>query len=411
MRVLVEKVPHSRSVSVGLWVSVGSRDDFSSQSGIAHLVEHMVFKGTPSRTSDQISRQIDAIGGQINGGTGKEYTFYYAQAPLTGLEQVLDIISDIAQNPEFSAQELKRERQVVLEELRAKENDPEQQAHDLFIANLWQDHHPLTRCVLGKPQTVEAICRKDLVGFHSKYYHPQAMTLVVCGAAKKSDVINLASKLFKKSSTSLSKPVRNPPCLRSKREYYEKDIGQSHIFIGLPAPNAKSEDRFHAEVVNTILGGGTSSRLFTRIREQLGLAYSVSSYIVNHSDSGVWITYAGIAPRNAKQTLDVLLEELEALRTNVNKEELNLAKAKMRGNLILNLESNTNRMVRLGGALVVGAKILSYDQLIQRIDAVGLDDVHRIIDSYLDANEMNIAIVGPQNTGLQPEIELSKTLR
>ncbi len=411
MRVLVEKVPHSRSVSVGLWVSVGSRDDVSSQFGIAHLVEHMLFKGTPSRSSDEISQQIDSIGGQINGGTGKEYTFYYAQAPLTGLCQMLDIVSDITQNPQFSAQELKRERQVVLEELRARKDDPEQQAHDLFIASLWQDQHPLTRCILGKRDALEKISPDDLIRFHSDYYNPQAMTLVVCGAANSRAVTNLASKLFNPPSASFSKLKRKPPFLRPKREYHRKDTGQSHIFIGFRAPNAKSKDRFPADIVNTILGGGTSSRLFMRVREQLGLAYSVSSSLFSYSDAGMWVIYAGIAPENAKRTLDILLEELEAFQGKICKEELSLARAKMRGNLILDLESNINRMARLGSASVMGAEILSPDQLIQRIDAVELDDVHRIIDSYLDPKEMNIAVVGPQDVTVRPEIEINESVR
>ncbi len=410
MRVLVERVPHSRSVSVGLWVSVGSRDDTPSQSGIAHLVEHMLFKGTPSRSSNQISQQIDSLGGQINGGTGKEYTFYYAQAPLTGLHQVLDIISDIAQNPEFSAQDFKRERQVVLEELRARENDPEHQAHDLFISSLWQDQHPLTRCVLGTQHTVENISCDNLIKFHSDYYNPQAMTLVVCGGAHSKAVTNLASKLFKPSTTSFSKPKREPPCLRPNREYYPKEIGQSHIFIGFRAPDIKSNDRFPAEIANTILGGGASSLLFVRVREQLGLAYSVSSSLFSYSDSGMWVTYAGIAPRNTKRTLDILLEELKALKGNLRQEEISLAQAKIRGNLILDLEANINRMARLGSAVVVGDETLSPDQLIQRIDAVNLDDVHRIINYYLNLEEMNIAVVGPQGASIQPIIELNKTV-
>jgi predicted Zn-dependent peptidase len=405
MRVLVEEVPHSRSVSVGLWASVGGRDDILSQLGIAHLIEHMLFKGTPTRSSSQISHEIDSIGGQINAGTGREYTFYYAQAPLNGIGQVLEIISDITQHPEFSIDELEREKCVVLEEIRARQDDPEQQAHDFFVAGLWQDQHPLNQCVLGRSDTVENISRDDLVNFHSRYYHPGTITLVVCGGVDIETVVKLASGLFEPAKANLSVPNRNAPYLKAGFRYHNKDTGQSHIYIGFPAPSAGSNDRFAAEVVNTILGGGTSSHLFTRVREQLGLAYSVSSSVLSYSDTGIWVTYAGIAPRNTKRTLDVILEELQTLQRGVCEDELNLARAKLRGNLILDLESNTNRMGRLGSAVVVGTEIISPDKLIQRIDAVNLDDVHRIIDCYLDSKEMNVSVVGPGDSTIIPDIE------
>jgi len=397
MRVLVEEVPHSRSISVGLWVRVGSRDDPSSQPGIAHFVEHMLFKGTPERDAREISRQIDALGGQINGATGKESTFYYAEAPANALREVLEIIADISQHPSFSGVELDRERGVVVEEIRGRDDDPEQQAYDLFTANLWRNMHPLTRSVLGKRETIAVVSRDDLVLFHTSFYQPKSMILVVCGAANTTSVINLASQLFDGASPGETNSRRHAPILKSDKTSHKRDTGQTHIYIGLPAPDARSDDRFAAEVVNAVLGGGTSSRLFVHVREEQGLAYAVSSSVISYSDAGVWLTYAGIAPENVNRTLDILLEELNVLRrAGVRQEELSLAQAKLRGNFILDLESNVNHMARLGSAAITGSDILSPDDVIARIDAVSVNDAQRTIESYIDFASMNIAVVGPQ---------------
>ena len=396
MRVLVEEVPHSRSVSAGLWVRVGSRDDPADRSGISHFIEHMLFKGTPTRSAKEISRQIDALGGQINGATGKESTFYYAEAPASGLREVLEIISDIAQHPEFSSVELERERGVVLEEIRGRDDDPEQQAYDLFTAGLWQNGHPLTRPVLGERETIEGLSRDDLTSFHARFYTPDNMILVLCGAADTENVIDMASQLFNGSHKERSGSSRRSPILKGDRSTHTRDTGQTHIYIGLPAPDAKNNDRFAAEVVNTILGGGMSSRLFVHVREEQGLAYAVSSSVMSYSDAGVWLTYAGIAPQNVDRTLEILLEEIDTLhRDGVQQDELDLARAKLRGNFILDLESNINRMARLGGAAAADSEILSPDELIKRIDDVTIDDARRIIDTYVDLNRMNITVVGP----------------
>ena len=396
MRVLVEEVPHSRSISAGLWVRVGSRDDPTDRSGISHFIEHMLFKGTPTRSAKEISRQIDALGGQINGATGKESTFYYAEAPASGLREVLEIISDIAQHPEFSSVELERERGVVLEEIRGRDDDPEQQAYDLFTAGLWQDDHPLTRSVLGERETIEGVSRSDLASFHERFYTPDNMILVVCGAAHTESVIALASQMFDADPLGRNSSQRQAPMLRSDHNTHARDTGQTHIYIGLPAPDARNDDRFAAEVVNAILGGGMSSRLFVHVREELGLAYAVSSSVLSYSDAGVWLTYAGIAPENVERTLDILLEEINTLRRDgVRQDELDLARAKLRGNFILDLESNINRMARLGGAAIAGSKILSPDELIERIDAVKIADARHVIDAYVNSGRMNITVVGP----------------
>ncbi len=403
MRVLVEEVPHSRSVSVGLWARVGSRDDPASQPGIAHFVEHMLFKGTPTRSAREISRQIDALGGQINGATGKESTFYYAEAPASALQEVLEIIADITQHPAFAPEELERERGVVLEEIRGRDDDPEQQAYDLFNAGLWQESHPLARPVLGKRETIDSVSRDTLISFHSSFYQPERMILVVCGAADTTSIVNLASRLFDGASQEAPDSLRRSPILKSDRVSHTRDTGQTHIYIGLPAPDARSDDRFAAEVVNAILGGGMSSRLFIHVREEQGLAYAVSSSVISYSDAGLWLTYAGIAPENVDRTLDILLEELSALRrTGVRPEEIHLAQAKLRGNFILDLESNINHMARLGSAAITGGEILSPDEVIARIDAVSVDDAQRVIEAYIDSATMNIAVVGPSTDARLP---------
>ena len=401
LRVLVEEVPSSRSASVGLWVNVGSRDDPESHPGLAHFLEHLLFKGTPSRDAITISREIDAIGGHLNGGTGKESTFYYADLPSDRLSSAIEILSDLVQHPVFAPEELERERGVVLEEIRGHDDDPEQCAYDLFNAGLWHESHPLSRPVLGEKATIEEVRRGTLVDYHQRFYPPQNMVLAVCGAVEAREIVDHVEGLFPASPHADALTKRTLPRLKSGRNYYEQKNAQTHIYLGLPGPDGKDEDRFALEVVNTVLGGGMSSRLFRLIREERGLAYAVSSSAFRYSDVGIWLIYAGVAPHNAQETSEIMLDQLGKIeRDGISPNELDLAKAKLRGNLILDLETNSNRMARLGSAAITGQEILSPDELIVRLDAVSMEDTSRAIARFTRLDCMNLAIVGPGDTNV-----------
>jgi predicted Zn-dependent peptidase len=397
LRILAEEVTTSRSVSLGIWVRAGSRDDPDRRPGLTHFLEHLLFKGTTSRDAIAISRAIDGVGGHLNGATGKEITFFYADVPADGVLVALDVLADLVQHPAFGREELERERGVVLEELRGHDDDPEQYAHDLFAAGLWEDGHPLSRPVLGERRTIEETTADELAAHHRRLYQPRNLVLVACGAVRAGPVVEAAARLFDTGSDSFTLSPRNPPRMRSGRSVHDRDTGQTHLYLGLPGIRACDPGRLALEVLDAVLGEGPGSRLFRLIREERGLAYTVSSFSTYHSDAGCFTIYAGVAPENLEETRDVILAELAHLRDEgASCEELALAKAKLRGTLILSLESNSDRMGRLGSAAIIEREILSPEDLIARVEAIGQEDVARAIERSIRLDSLNLAAIGPR---------------
>ena len=407
LQVLVEEVPTSRSVSVGIWVKVGSRDDPDSLFGLTHFLEHLLFKGTFTRDARRIAQEIDGVGGHLNAATGKESTFYYAEVPVDGLPLALEILADLVQHPALDPEELERERGVILEEIKSHKDDPEQHAYDLFNAGLWEGSHPLSRSVLGDRSTIKEVTREEVAGYHRRFYQPGNMVLVVCGAIDVKRAITLVEQLFDPFSVSSGVSRRSPPSMRSGRALHERETEQSHLYLGLPGTNASDDDRFALEVANTVLGDGMSSRLFRIIREERGLAYAITSSLTLYSDAGSWVVYAGVAPENVAEVVKITLTELNRLRgEGISPDELSLAKAKLQGHLILNLETNANRMARLGSAAVIGREILSPDELIGRVGAVSLEDIARVLARFARPDALNLAVVGPRTADVEKLCEL-----
>jgi len=402
LRVLVEEVPTSRAVSVGVWVRAGSRDDPEPHSGLFHLLEHLLFKGTVTRDAECITREVDAVGGYLNGATGRESTFYYAEVPSDGFHLVMEILADLVQHPALRPEDLKKERDVVLEEIRGHNDDPEQYAYDLFHVGLWNASHPLSRTVLGNQEAIETLTRETLVDHHDRFYRPANMVLVVCGAIEAQEVFRTAEGFFECSSDFPISLRRSPPSLCRRRVLHQRDTQQTHVYFGLPGLHASDAGLYALEVVNAVFGGGAGSRLFQVVRERKGLAYAVSSSLVPYSDAGIWVVYAGSAPAQAFQVVDIILDELERLqRGGISAKELAVAKAKLRGQLILGMETNTNRMGRLGGAVMTGREILPPEGLIDQVEAVSEEDVSRVITKYARADLGHLALVGPRVNGLE----------
>jgi predicted Zn-dependent peptidase len=399
-RLLVEEVPSSRSASVGIWVRVGSRDDPGPRPGLAHFLEHLLFKGTSTLDAVEISRAIDGIGGHLDGATTREATVYFAEVPANGLSRALEVLADLVQHPRFAPDALERERGVVLEEIRGHDDDPEQTAYDLFSSGLWREH-PLSRPVLGSPDTIRTVSHEEVVAHYRRFYRPDNMILVVSGAVEAQRVADLAASLFELDVPSTDGPtVRTVPHLQGGRWGHHQDSGQMHLFVGLPGTDLGDEDRFALSVVNSALGGGMSARLFHLIREERGLAYAVYSATLHYSDTGAWLIYAGVAPENASQVVALILEQLDRLRREgITDEELQLAKSKLHGNLILNLEANSDRMFRLGGRAVAGQPISAPEELIARLEAVGRPDIERVIARLASGSDPNVTWVGPQASG------------
>jgi len=397
LRILIEEVPQSRSVSVGFWVRAGSREDPIAQSGLAHFLEHLTFKGTPTLNAQEISEAIDSIGGHINAATAKEATFYYADVPADGLETAIRILADIVSNPRLDASDVDLERNVVLEEIRGHEDDPDQTAYDLFSAGVWHDEHPYARPVIGTLDAIAASSVEDLRAFHSKHYRADNLVLVVCGAVNAEDVEAIAMSCeIPEVPASTPLPERTPPRFRSAIKHHDRQTALSHVYIGTPAPSGASDDRIPLEVVNSILGDGSSSRLFRSIRETRGLAYAISSYVSGFSDAGLWLTYAGVAPPNVSTVVDLIREEFARIvDESIPIDELELAKSKLRGHLILGLETNAHRASRLANTALLRRAILSPDDLLERLNAVTCETARDVLLKYLHVGELNVTTIGP----------------
>jgi predicted Zn-dependent peptidase len=397
LRILVEEVPQSRSVSVGLWTRCGSRDDPSDVPGIAHLIEHLAFKGTERWTAEGISREIDAVGGHLNAATGKESTFYYADVPADGLSVAVDVLTDLVFRPQLDPDQLELERNVVLEEIRGSLDDPEHAAYDLFVGGLWNDRHPLGHSVLGTQESIAHATRAQILAHHERFYRPDNAVLVACGAVRAEDLFAQSRSLPAVDASNNDESARRtPPTLHPDRRHHLRRTGQTHVYFGLAGPDSSNDDRFPLEVANSILGDGPSSRLFRSIREDRGLAYAVASNLTCYTDCGLWLTYAGVAPSAVEPVVDLVTEEFERLRSQpVPQDEFELAKAKLRGHLILGLETNGNRAARLGNAAMHRREILSPDDLLRRLDRVDRDAIARVVEHYLQPSAMNLTTVGP----------------
>jgi len=396
LRVLVEEAPSSSTVSAGVWIGGGSRSDPEDQPGLAHAIEHLLFKGSSARTATEIACEIEAVGGHINAATGRESTLVYAEAPAASLGILLDVLADVVQHPAFAAAELERERGVLLEEIRNHDDDPEQRAHDLFAEGLWDPPHPLGRSVLGSLSTVHHLSRDRVAEHHLRQYVPANMVVVVCGAVSTEEILRTANRCFDDGARSMPPPCTGtPPSMHVGKRVYRLKAAQSHIYLALPGPPACDADRFALEVLNGILGDGLSSRLFQRIREERGLAYVVSSAVSRYRDTGVWTFYAGVAPRNVSQVEHLIVEELRSvLRDGVGEDEIHRAKSRLCGHLLLSLESNGSRMVRLGNAALAGCEILSPEQVIEQFDHIDAQSLERAIARFVRPEAAHLARIG-----------------
>lgn len=393
VKVVVEPL-EGRPLALGVWARVGSRDELAELAGIAHFIEHMVFKGTLRRTAFQISEEVDAMGGYINAMTHKEYTLFHIDVLPEHLESALDILSDLVKNPRFAEEDILKEQGVVLEEIRMTEDNPQEKVFDLFMERIWDHQHAMARPILGKVETVRRFDRERILSFH-RYYHPKHLIVTAAGDLSPQRVFDAVRKAFGALEPGVSVPPRQPP--QPNRHFYieDRDSQQANLVLGVPSVGRHDERRFVLEVMNTILGGGMSSRLFKRIREELGLAYAVFSSASLFEDSGIFIIYVGTEPKNARQTVEISLEEIERLvRKPVSDAELRLAKEKLKGNILLGLETSHARMIRLGiGELyTIHAPV---KELVSKIERVTSEEIQQIAHDLFGRDRISVSAVGP----------------
>jgi len=393
LTMLVEPRP-DRPLSMGVWARLGSRDEADAQAGITHFLEHMVFKGTETRSAFQISEEIDAIGGAINAMTSREYTAYHVDVLPQHLERAMDILSDLVRRPRFHPDHVTREKGVILEEIRMQEDTPSDVAFERFDQQLWADQHPLTRPISGFVETVNGLTREGLMEQFGLYDTAQ-LFLVAVGDVDTEELMRIAEAKFGPiGQADEAAAPRHAPSLQGGFHLEDRDVQQAHLCLGTASLARDDDRRYGLELMNTILGGGMSSRLFKRIREELGLAYAVFSASSPYSDSGAFNIYVGTEPGNAPQALDICFEEVERIQTEpVSEDALRLAKEKLKGNLVLGLDSSQARMARLGLAEIHGTH-RSVDEIIQRVEDVTVDDVQTIARTLFE-QPWTLSVVGP----------------
>jgi predicted Zn-dependent peptidase len=396
VRVVTEALPDARSVTTGFWVGVGARDEAPAVAGASHFLEHLLFKGTDSRTAVQIAEAVDAVGGEMNAFTAQEYTAYYTRLPAGQLVLGLDILCDVLWAPAFRATDVEAERQVILEELAMEEDTPDDRVLTLLGEALFPEH-PLGREVLGTRESIAAMSRDDIRGFHDEWYRPANLVVAVAGAVDHDEVVDGVDRRLADVDRG-GRPERAAPSVPPRRlEVLKRRVEQAHLAVGMRALPRNDPDRFGLAVANVVLGGGMSSRLFQTIREERGLAYSVYSFPTSYADSGALVVYAGTAPERLGEVYRLVVDELDRLLADgISETELRVAKGYLEGSTVLGLEDSGGCMSRIGKSVLVHGEVFELDEVLARYRAVTAADVRRAVERVLGGGERTVAVVGPQ---------------
>ncbi len=397
IRVLTETMPYFGSICIGIWVLAGSRDESESENGLSHFIEHLLFKGTKTRTAQEIARTIDSVGGSMNGFTGRESTCFYAKVLDSHLGLAVDLLSDILLNSAFDSREIERERSVVLQEVKMVEDTPDDYVHDLFNRAFWGDH-PLGQPVIGRIEKIQSFSREQILQYFDKQYRSDRMIIAVAGNLEHRRVVDLVGRAFSQLPSGAKITERLTPRGSSKTSVLKRKTEQVHFCLGTKGLAYGSSRRFPSYILNAVLGGGMSSRLFQEIRERRGLAYSVYSYLPSYMDTGLLVVYAAADKRNVGQVIELILKEFEKLRRNpIGQDELATSKQQLKGNLLLSLESSDNRMTRLAKNEIYFSRFLSVDEVMDRIDTVTVEQVTELANDLFRTEHLCLTLLGPIN--------------
>jgi predicted Zn-dependent peptidase len=402
LRVITEAMPGVRSASLGVWVGVGSRDEAPTLAGASHFLEHLLFKGTPNRTALEISEALDAVGGEMNAFTAKEYTCFHARVIDADLALAVETLADMVTSSQLASVDVESERGVILEEIAMNDDDPDDVVHNLIASRVWGDS-PLGRPIAGQPDSIRTLTRSQIAGYYRRRYRADAIVVAVAGNIVHRDVVRLVRRAFGADGF-LADDMVHPRAPRRGGASAPFGLGasvvtrpteQANLVLGLPGLRRGDERRHAAGVLNAALGGGMSSRLFQEVREKRGLAYSVYSYASNYADTGMLGVYAGCAPAKVDDVLALVREQLvHVAETGISAAELERGKGQLRGSVVLGLEDSGSRMSRIGKADLLHGELPSIDAVLARIDAVDLDDVRTLAADLLAATPA-LAIVGP----------------
>jgi predicted Zn-dependent peptidase len=402
LRIVTESIPTTRSASIGVWVNVGSRDETPALSGASHFLEHLLFKGTHKRTALDISAEIEAVGGETNAFTTKEYTCYYARVLDADLPLAVDVLCDAVADSVLAPADVETERGVILEEIAMHDDEPGDEVHDLFTEVVFGDH-PLGRLISGTEETISPMTRTQINRFYRRRYLAPRIVIAAAGNLDHATVVRLVRKALAGTplDTAPAAPEPHRPggrrvrTLPARTVVRNRDTEQAHVVLGASGISRLDERRFALGVLNNVLGGGMSSRLFQEIREKRGLAYSVYSYGSQYADAGLFGVYAGCAPGKIEEVLDLARTELEKVAASgVTAEEVARGKGMVKGSYVLGLEDTGSRMSRLAKSELLYGDLMGVDELLAQVDRVTLDDVNALAHDLL-SQPMSLAVVGP----------------
>ena len=395
LRILTKKMPHTHSVSMGVWVNVGARDETETESGLSHFIEHMIFKGTRKRSAYQIAKEFDAIGGHTNAFTTMENTCYHARVMDTHTETMVDILSDIFINSLFDPEEIDKERPVILQEIGMVEDSPDEFIHVLSGRNFWGEH-PLGRSILGTPENIFQFDAGMLKTFFSRLYQPDRIIISAAGNLDHNFLVDLIRPAFETIPSGTDFPQRLTPPDRSVVDFNHRDLEQMHICLSTRGLAISDPQRYTFSLLNTIVGGNMSSRLFQEVRERRGLAYNVYSFISSHVDAGMFGFYMGVDPKRASETIQLVLDEIVKLKTEpVEESELKGAIEYTKGSLLLASESVDNHMVRNAQNEMHFGGDIALPKIIEEIEAVTANDIRDLADELIDPAKMTFTLLGP----------------
>ena len=395
IRIVTEHVPYVQSVALGIWVDTGARDESPEVAGISHFIEHLLFKGTEKRTAQQIAEEFDAIGGQLNAVTDKEYTCYYAKVLPEHVSVALDVLADMLLNSVIDPTELEREKNVILEEIKHHEDTPEDLVHDLFLRTLWPDH-PLGLPVIGRPEVISGLSRDVILNHVRQHYTPDRVIISAAGNMEHAAFVAEVERCFAALTGSSTPKQLQPATARVAEAAVSKDAEQVQICLGTRGCDNLDEDRYPLSVLDIAIGGGMSSRLFQEVREKRGLCYSIGSYTASYREGGVFAVYAGTSPETLDEVQALSRQELDRVaRNGLDEAEIQRAKNQVRGAVLLGLDSMSGRMTRLGKTLMFYDRVIPPEEVVEKIERVNAADVRRVADSLFGSGEFAYAAVGP----------------
>lgn len=395
VRVITEPMPHVRSISVGIWIGTGSRRENAEQNGISHFIEHMLFKGTTHRSAEDIARSVDSIGGNLDAFTAKELVCFNTKVLDQHLPLAFDVLADLVLHPLFRDEDIAKEKGVILEEIKMEADSPDYLVHEIFSANFWKDH-PLGKPILGTRETVKRFDHQMIQDYYHAVYAPSNLLITAAGNLTHESLVNLVRQHFESLPPNGTPPADVVPATHARIALRnKKSLEQVHLCLGVPSYPLPHEERFACYVLNTLLGGGMSSRLFQNIRERQGLAYAVFSELSPYRDTGCLSIYAGTSVESARKVVESIVKEFQELKHEpVKDEEVRRAKDHLKGSLMLSLESTSSRMTNLARQEMYFARFFTLDELVESIEQVTAADVQRIAQQFFDPKQIALTVLG-----------------